>query len=258
MKKYLHFVLIGVISFLIIPNMANSQTNGTLTFSYTPVAHSGSWGSKHVLAVWIQDGSGGFVKTKFRYWGNGTDDHLPTWKTNSNSNVVDATTGATLSSYVSRSFTWDGKDLNGNLMADGDYKVSIEECWSHGSSKVVKSFTFTKNGTESHVNPPDDSDFTNVSIDWIPAASGVENINEDGLLSVYPNPVNDMVNIDFKTNTKENRIIISNTLGQEIYNEIGIISGIKTINLNNLKNGIYFVSIELDNKKQTQKIILYR
>ena len=95
MNKYV--LLLVVLLGLLLPNFSFAQTAGTLSFTFTPVAHSGNWGSKHVLAVWIQNSSDNFIRTKFRYWGNGTNDHLPNWKTNSNQNVTDAITGATLS-----------------------------------------------------------------------------------------------------------------------------------------------------------------
>ena len=65
MKTYLTPAL--VLLTLLYADFSNAQTAGTLTFTYTPVAHSGNWGSKHVLAVWIQDGSDNFIKTEFRY-----------------------------------------------------------------------------------------------------------------------------------------------------------------------------------------------
>lgn len=259
MKKSL-LSLVVLVS-LALGQYSNAQTTaGTLSFAFTPVAHSGSWGAKHVLAVWIQDNSSSFIKTKFRYWGNGTNDHLPNWVSNSSQNITDATTGATLTSYTTKSFTWDGTNLSGTLLPDGDYKVTIEECWSHGSSKVTQSFTFTKSGTEVHLAPTDDSNFTNVTLDWIPNNTGIESLEKENNFTIFPNPAENNINIDFKTTSKPCNIYILNTLGQEIYSEKGnkIYSGVKRIDLSSFKNGIYFVNIEQDSKVQTQKIVLLK
>ncbi len=243
---------------LLLPNISYAQTAGTLSFSYTPVAHTGNWGSKHVLAVWIQDSSDSFIRTKFRYWGNGTNDHLPNWKANSNQNVTDAITGATLTSYSTKSFTWDGTDLSGALVPDGDYKVTVEECWSHGSSKVTKSFTFTKNGSESHLAPADDENFTDVALGWVPSTTGIESIEDSDAFSVFPNPAHDKIYIDFHANAQSCSIYIVNTLGQEVYREKENKphAGIKSIDISNFKNGIYFVKVEMNSRMQTKIIVL--
>lgn len=258
MKKHLPaFILLFTFLF---PNLSFAQTAGTLSFTFTPVAHSGSWGSKHVLAVWIQNSSDTFIRTKFRYWGNGTNDHLPNWKSNSNQNVTDAITGATLSTYSTRSLSWDGTDLSGTLLPDGDYKVTIEECWSHGSSKVTKSFIFTKNETESHLTPADDDNFTDVSIDWVPSTTGTGPVEIENKFSVFPNPAHDKISIDFKENAQACNIFIVNAAGQEVYSEKEnkMYSGIKSIDLSTFKNGIYFVNVEMNSRVQTQKIVLFK
>ena len=42
-----------------------AQTNGSMTFTFTQVAKSPCYqGTKNVMAVWIQDNTGKFIKTK--------------------------------------------------------------------------------------------------------------------------------------------------------------------------------------------------
>jgi hypothetical protein len=258
MKTFVCSIL--VLSGILFAISAHGQTVGTLSFTYTPVAHSGTWGEKHVLAVWIQDNSDNFIRTKFRYWGNGTDDHLPNWVANSNENVTDATTGPTLTSYSTRSFTWDGSDLSGALLPDGDYKITIEECWSHGSNNVTKSFTFTKNGAESHLTPDDDADFTDVALDWVPSTTGLESIEHTASISVFPNPAKDKIYIDFSSDAKAYHIYIVNTLGQEVYSEKAYMqhSGVKTIDVSAFENGIYFVHVEVNSTIYTIPVVLQK
>ena len=258
MKYYLSSF--AILAGLFLSGISDAQTAGTLTFTYTPVEHTGTWGTKHVLVIWIQYSSDDFIRTEFRYWGNGTDDHLPNWKANSNENITDATTGATLSTYSTRSFTWDGTDLSGTLLPDGDYKVTIEECWSHGSSNVTKSFTFTKSETESHLTPDDDADFTAVSLDWVPSVTGIETADNSTTFSVFPNPTSKTVFIDFGSNTSACNISVVNSLGQEVYSEKEneAYSGVKTIDLGSLKNGIYYLNVEVNSKIQTTRIMLMK
>jgi len=80
------------------------------------------------------------------------------------------------------------------------------------------------------------------------------------MFSVFPNPTDGKISIDFKETSQNCKITILNNLGQEVYNEeeINTSSGIKTIDISQLKNGIYFVSIEIGSKIQTKKIVLLR
>ena len=259
MRRYLTFL--AFLACLFLTGHSSAQTAGTLTFSYTPVAHSGNWGEKHVLAVWIQDNSDNFIRTEFRYWGNGTDDHLPDWKSNSNENITDAVTGATLSSYSSRTFTWDGSDLSGTLLPDGDYKVTLEECWSHGpSNKVTTSYTFTKSESELHLTPEDDADFTSVSLDWVPSTTGLRALKHSNSYHVFPNPAGKEIYIDFSSNSSACNIYLVNTMGQQVYSEKEhkTYSGLKVIDVSHLKSGIYFVHVETDSTIETTTFLLVR
>lgn len=166
---------------------AQTFTPGTLTFTFTPVSHNGYSGTKNVLAVWIQTGTGEFVKTKIRFVGGGTDDHLPIWGenagcsnpfavTSSSCNTTDAVTGATLGSFTTRTIIWDGKNVNGTsngtTVADGTYKVTIEECWNHGTSgKTTISYMFTKGPNADNQKPANSTHFTDISLDWLPSLS---------------------------------------------------------------------------------------
>ncbi len=186
-KLLLHFAGIALAIFF----SANlfAQTVGTLTFSFTPLTQSpGYSGTKNDLAVWIQNTTGTFVKTKLRYVGSGTSDHLPTWAVNSGGtagnalstacNKFDATTGATLANFSAKSFVWDGKNCtttaNGTTVADGTYKVTIQETWNHGTGgTVTTSFTFTKGPVADHQTPASTTYFSTIKLDWVPVTSGV-------------------------------------------------------------------------------------
>jgi len=249
----------------------NAQTDGTLTFSFTPTSHNGYSGTKNVLAVWIQDASGNFVKTKLRYVGSGTADHLPTWAVNSGGsswnatssscNTTDATTGATLTSFTTKTITWDGKNVNGTsngtTVADGTYKVTIESTWNHGSSNhVTRSFTFTKGPNSDSQTPADDANFTNISLTWTPAPASVENnTTEFPAFDLYPNPASDLVTLNY-TNAQSVKII--NELGDLVYttNLTYSVIGTKTIDMSSFARGMYHVLLVNDKGTIAKKVIL--
>ena len=233
--------------------LLQAQTQGTLSFSFTQTAHTSYTGNKNVLAVWIQSSTGTFVKTRLRYAGGGTSDHLPTWAVNSGGtasncmatacNKVGATTGATLTSFGTRTLTWDGTDASGNLVADGTYKVTIESCWNHGTSaKTTRSFTFTKGTAADVQTPADDANFTGIALAWNPSGAGVEETTNDINVSIHPNPSsNGIFTVDFNYATNVSAV---NLAGEEVYTEeIKMNEVSKTLNLSNVPNGVYFICV---------------
>ncbi len=275
MKK-LFFQIILVASAGFFSTSLSSQTAGVLTFSFMPVAKTPTYNgnSQHVLAAWIQTNTGGFVKTKLRYAGGGTSDHLPTWAVNAGGsasnclstscNKTDATTGATLSSWAATTFTWDAKNVsgasNGTVVADGVYKVTLQETWDHGSTgTAITSYTFTKGAGPDHQIITADANFGNILIDWIPASGTVTTtgINETTLenpeLVIYPNPSAGNITVDFK---KADHIKVLNTLGVSVYDEKLEADGTRSIDFNNFANGIYIITISNQKGSSNRKFIL--
>lgn len=76
--------------------------------------------------------------------------------------------------------------------------------------------------------------------------------NSVNVFDVYPNPSNGIVNIQSE----------SNNVAFEVYNNggmlvrSGILNGSKTIDLSDLKKGLYFINITSDLKNETHKFIL--
>ena len=270
MKKLVSFIACTALS-LCLSTAALAQTQGTLTFTFTPVTKSPCYSaSKNVLAVWIENNAGTFIKTKLRYCcGGSTIDHLPTWSVNaggslgncSSANTTDATTGATLTSFTAKSFTWDGKTgpaATATLVPDGVYKVMIQETWNHGTSgTATTTYTFTKGPNKDSQTPAATANITGVTLNWIPtSASGIEEVVSGTMdIKVYPNPNNSgIVNVDFE---KANNIRVINTLGVVVYNEeVDRSSVAKTINLSALANGIYFICVSDGDNYAKHKIIL--
>lgn len=257
-----------------------SQTTGTLTFTFTTPKHtSGCYVTsdcRYVLAAWIESGNGTstgtFVKTKLRYVGSGTDDHLPTWGTaagctfptavtSGGCNTTDATTGATQTTFPSRTFTWDGKNCtttaNGTTVADGAYQVVIQETWGHTASTVTRRFAFTKGAAIDSQTPTADTNFTGISLNWTPTALATsETGSNKPTASISPNPSNGIINLDFKNPV--NYIQVFDMSGELVYSETVKFSTLpkKSLDLSKLNNGNYILQVSNAYGSSNYKIII--
>lgn len=270
MKKIYKLLIVAlVLGFSI---NTNAQTAGTMSFTFTTPKHtSGNYVSdgRYVLAVWIEScatcgagttvGTSTFVKTNLRYWAGGTNDHLPTWNTKSGANTTGATTGATQTTFTSRTVTWDGKNPAATtLQADGNYRVCIQETWGHGSATVTRYFPFVK-GASLYTNTTDvadDTNFTGISLTWTPALAN-DSFTKGPEVVVYPNPSKGVFNLDFKSQIKN--ITVVNTLGAIIYEEnIEATSNVmtKTVDLSSYTNGVYFINVSDDSGSSSYKVVL--
>lgn len=243
-----------------------SQTGGTLTFTFTPVAKSPCYtGSRNVLAVWIENNAGTFIKTKMRYCCNGsTFDHLPTWSVNaggsanncSGANTTSATTGATLTSFSNKSITWDGTNVSGTIVPDGVYKVMIQETWNHGSTGTATStYTFTKGPSADHQTPAANSTFSGVKLDWVPNGMGISASSTLEGVSIYPNPNSTGIfHVDFES---ASNVRVVNMLGETIFSE-KIQQGAQSIrvDLSAFDNGSYFIFVSEGERSSIQRVIL--
>lgn len=267
-----------VVAALFFASSLFAQTAGTLTFTFTEIAKTPTYNgnAQHVLAAWIQNttgtGTGTFVKTKLRYAGGGTSDHLPTWAANASCtsalncvgagcNIVDGTTGATRSAWSTYTVTWDGKKgaaATGTLQPDGVYKVTIQSTWNHGTTgTATSSYTFTKGPTVDHQTPAATTTFSNVILHWQPSSvTGInENVVTNPVITVYPNPSTGVFNIDY---TNANTIRVISTLGVLVYEEKTeqLSEGTKSIDLGNFANGIYMITVSNENGSSNHKVIL--
>lgn len=246
---------VGVFAF----SSSQAQTVGTLTFSTDTYAPSGTWGNKHVLAAWLENTANPsvFIKTNVKY-GN-EDDHLTSWLQQTNSNLVDAVTGATLGTYGQISLTWNGTDINGTVVPDGDYNLWIEMGW--GSNKTtahaVTSFTFTKGPAHDVRTYPGTANYTNVKLDWTPLATLAGTTESFDNVNVFPNPTTGKLTIDFKKEMTNASIHISDAAGKTLFSEqdIKVQAGPKTIDLSAYPQGIYFINIESGDLKYNYKVL---
>jgi hypothetical protein len=81
---------------------------------------------------------------------------------------------------------------------------------------------------------------------------GVAQYNMNNIVNIYPNPANEILNIESKTQNGELRIV--DVLGKEIFKEIFF--GKKQIQISNLNEGIYFINIKTTEGTIAKKIII--
>ncbi|TFH34684.1 MAG: T9SS type A sorting domain-containing protein [Bacteroidia bacterium] len=242
-----------------------AQTSGTFSFSVTTTS-SGGFSPRHLLAIWIQNNntsgsSSGFVKTKIKYGNNSnTNSHLQTWLASSAGNTVDAATGSTLTTHGSVTFLWNGTDVAGTLVPDGEYYTWLEMAWSDNQTtgKTVNSFPFTKGATLFSSTPTNTANFQNLSLTWTPLSTGIEGSLENEDIILYPNPSDGHFKIDFKKAENDCFIQVFNESGALVHNERipNLQAGTRSFDLTALPAGIYYCTLHLAQEEIVFRIVL--
>lgn len=91
----------------------------------------------------------------------------------------------------------------------------------------------------------------------VDVCTGIETLNETDVLSIYPNPFSDDLQITFNTNTlSQVDLMMYDVLGKEIWNDsFKEIKGSVQLNHLNLSNGIYWLKIRYNNQEFYKKVI---
>ena len=85
---------------------------------------------------------------------------------------------------------------------------------------------------------------------------GISEVSLAGKIQTYPNPVKDVLNINASIDLT--KVIITNTVGQEVYRSANMIAGRKAIDLNALSNGLYFITFYAESgAPYTMKFLKY-
>jgi len=78
---------------------------------------------------------------------------------------------------------------------------------------------------------------------------------DNDFVKIYPNPSNGIFNITSLKNIENASISIVDVNGRIVYKETKTIQGTSSIDLSNLKTGIYIINIKGDNFSKTEKLI---
>jgi len=144
-----------------------AKTNGNLSVSVTTSTAGGKYAPRNLVAIWVEDNNGVFVKTllvnakrQIKY--------LTNWLTkNPEGNSVDALTGATVNSYNTLTATWNGTDIAGIVVNNGTYRLCMELSDMDDTGNFSY-FTFTKGATVDKQTPTDKPSFSNITFSWTP------------------------------------------------------------------------------------------
>ena len=229
----------------------SAQTQGKLNVSVTTSSAGGNYAPRNIVAIWIEDASGNFVKTLLAY-ADKRIQHLNTWETSTSLkgtmyNRTDAITGATMSAHGTRTCIWNGTDYNLNPVADGKYFVCMELTDKNSTGNYSR-FEFTK-GVSNSVTPNNVPSFSSISLIW--EATGTVDTHEiafDNDIQIFPNPTKNIFHIRGE-NIYE--IEILNMSGSLILKN----NSTTRIDMSNFKNGIYLVRIKEGNRTIVKKLV---
>jgi len=150
----------------------------TLDLRFSTTTLGQKYAPRNIVAVWIEDGAGSFVKTIGRWSGSRTV-HLVDWIAASGQDT-DAVSGATRSNHqVELLASWDLKDRQGAIVPDGDYQIRVEisednVADGNGTSSVAV-LPFVKDGLYRSEPGLADGNVQGATIDYLEGPAG-----EDG------------------------------------------------------------------------------
>jgi len=113
---------LAIHAFVSVPAYGGWQV--AVTFTTTSPGGDLKFDPEHVQAVWVEDATGGFIKTIGR-WGVVEHRNLTQWDDADGTNI-DGFTGATPKAYQQHTVTWDLTDRGGVEVPDGQYYLRFE------------------------------------------------------------------------------------------------------------------------------------
>jgi len=238
---------------LLLPFFANplsAQTDGDLNVSTFTSEAGGSYAPRNVVAIWIENENGDFVKTLLAF-AQSRKTHLNTWQASTAAagtefNTADAITGPTVNNHATRECMWNATDYNGNIVADGNYFVRMELTDKNGTGNF-NSFAFTKGEMEELQTPAEVPSFGSINIHWIPSGVGITEQQALDTYQISNNPGNGQYEILGPSfDALEIRAINGKLLYQGHAN---------SINICDYDNGIYLLIIQKEDQRYTKKLI---
>ena len=162
-------VSVFVLTALAVVAAQKAKPTGPVKFSVETKKTRGKYAPKHVLAIWVTDSKGKFVRT-LEVYGKKRMKYLKVWARNSKKNTVDAITGATLRKHVPHNVAWDCRDAKGKLVPDGTYHIHVEFTEVNGQGPVMplRHVKFRKGAKAVSIKPKNTRNFVNIKLDYTP------------------------------------------------------------------------------------------
>ena len=126
-SRFLRPLLLTVALTACVNHATAQSTDGTVTYTVTTLNYTAAHAPNNVTAVWVVDSNGKFVKTLCRHAATRIA-YLYKWIADRGTYTgVDGVTSATLATQPqTHPVTWDCRNTNGVLLADGVYTVRAE------------------------------------------------------------------------------------------------------------------------------------
>jgi hypothetical protein len=162
-------VTLFVLTAMAVVAAEKAKPTGPVKFSVETKRTKGKYAPKHVLAIWVTNAKGKFVRT-LEVYGKKRRKYLKVWAKNSKKNTVDAITGATLKKHVPHNVVWDCRDAKGKLVPDGTYHIHVEfsEANRKGPMMPLRHVKFRKGAKAISIKPKDTPNFVKITLDYTP------------------------------------------------------------------------------------------
>jgi hypothetical protein len=93
------------------------------------------------------------------------------------------------------------------------------------------------------------------TLDIFPAVLSVDEFALEGLIDVYPNPVNDNLNVVLTNINEDVSYTVYNTLGQQVSKGDLSANSTQIINMSQQERGIYFIKLSTASNSITRKVV---
>ncbi len=149
-KMVLTAMLLGVAT----TGSLRAETAGSVTFTVKTKATQEKYAPRNVVAIWVTDSKGAFVKT-LAVHAEKRLKYLTVWAAQSKGNVADAVTGATLKVDQTHTVKWECCDSQGKPVADGDYEIHVEFSNANKAGPLTPAghIKFTKGAAAVQIEP---------------------------------------------------------------------------------------------------------
>lgn len=254
--------LVVLIFLLLSVSLFGQPVAGNLDITVTTLSNGAKYSPNHVLAIWMEDDGGNFIKT-LKLRGNNRKEYLYSWNAASSGNTTDAVTGSTLGSHQTHNVSWNCTNLSGETVADGTYKVFIEYTSAHAQGPKT-SIDITKSAETFSVQPADLSYFTNMDVVFTPeSTTGLDQQSIDFSFTSYPVPASDILHIEMELPENERSSVKVYSADMRLVKELwsGTPSAGKiTVDWNfkeeGLASGNYFLVLQSNNRLSSRQVIL--
>jgi len=143
--------------------------------------------------------------------------------------------------------------------ADGIAFEELQQIKGQGTSSTSHQYNFLHSNVNNDITyyKLAQTDFNGISTE-VSVISVIRNVNEKAVLSIYPNPASDIVQLTVEgENLEKGKLIIYNNLGDTYYESQDFLQTDVNINIATWQKGIYLVQVKSPEKIITKKLIKY-